>query len=317
MYELRKNRILIIFIILGLMLLYGLSNVIFKVEVIHHDKYIRELVSRELNSYGIKKYSFKKSYLKLEKIEDEILSNNKDELEWLEINVDGTYVSVRVEERIINRDEDEYQYQSIVSKKNAVIKRIDAVRGEVVREKDTYVKEGDVIISGYITLPDNSSSLTMAEGEVYGEVWYEVDVDYPFVYQESNLTGRSSKGIMIEFFGKKMSLFNRGGYKSFSVKNDILFEDNFLNLKVIWEKRYELEVKDEVYTEELVESRAVSYIKEKLMKDNLDIKEVSDVKVLSREVDYDSIRFKLFVTTVESIGEVLEIDEEVENEESD
>ena len=42
-----KNKILLIFLILGLFLIYNLSNVIFKVEVIHHDKHIRELVSNE------------------------------------------------------------------------------------------------------------------------------------------------------------------------------------------------------------------------------------------------------------------------------
>ena len=304
-----KNRILLIFLILGLFLIYNLSNVIFKVEVIHHDKNIRELVADELTKHGIKKYTLKKSYQELELIEDKILEDNKDVLEWIEINIDGTYLSVRVEERLINDDEKNSQYQSIVSKKNAVLKRINAKSGEVVREEDTFVKKGDTIISGYITHPDNTKTLTMAEGEVYGEVWYEVDVDYPFVYQESNLTGRSKTGITIKFFNKEINLFNNEKYKSFSSKNKILFQDNFLNLQVIKEKRYELVIKDEVYTSELVQSKAISYIKEKLMKDNPDIKEVTDVKVLSSQIDYDSIDFKFFITTTESIGEVLPIEE--------
>ena len=57
-----KNKILIIFLILGLLLIYSLSNMIFKVEIIHHDKNIRKLISEELTKYDIKKYTFKKSY---------------------------------------------------------------------------------------------------------------------------------------------------------------------------------------------------------------------------------------------------------------
>ena len=305
--KLNNNKILIIFMILGLGLLYGLSNVIFNVKVIHHDKNVRELVYNELKNNSITRFSFKKSYLELEKIEDRILSNNKDKLEWLEIVVNGTFVSVKVEERIINDKKDNYKYQSIIAKKNAVIDEIKANRGEVLKEKGMYVKKGEVIISGYVKHPDNTSGLTMGDGSVYGEVWYEVDIDYPFVYQESNVTGKSKNGLVIKFFNKEFNLFGKGDYRSFSRKNKVLFKDNLLNLKVIKEKRYELDIRDEVYTAELVEGKAISYVKEKMIKDNSDIKEIVKIKVISREVDYDSIRFNFFVTTIEDIGESVEI----------
>ena len=304
-----KNKILIIFLILGLLLIYSLSNIIFKVEIIHHDKNIRKLISEELTKYDIKKYTFKKSYQELEIIEDKILNNNKDKLEWIEININGTYLTVRVEERLIKEKDENYQYQSIVAKKNAVIKRINAIRGEIVKEEDTYIKKGDTIISGYITHPNNTTTLTKAEGTIYGEVWYEVDIDYPYVYQESNLTGNSKTGITIKFYDKEINLFKNNDYKSFSRKNKILFQDNFLNLQIIKEKRYELIIKDEVYTSELVQSKAISYIKEKLINDNKDIIEVTNIKVISTKPDYDSINFKLFVTTTELIGESLIIEE--------
>ena len=304
-----KNKILIIFLILGLLLIYSLSNIIFKVEIIHHDKNIRKLISEELTKYDIKKYTFKKSYQELEIIEDKILNNNKDKLEWIEININGTYLTVRVEERLIKEKNENYQYQSIVAKKNAVIKRINAIRGEIVKEEDTYIKKGDTIISGYITHPNNTTTLTKAEGTIYGEVWYEVDIDYPYVYQESNLTGNSKTGITIKFYDKEINLFQNNDYKSFSRKNKILFQDNLLNLQIIKEKRYELIIKDEVYTSELVQSKAISYIKEKLINDNKDIIEVTDIKVLSTKPDYDSINFKFFITTTESIGEVIIIEE--------
>jgi len=307
------NKILILFMVLGLVVIYSLSNMIFKVEVVHQDKNIRELVYDELEDYGIVRYSFKKSYEELEKIEDKILENNKEKLEWLEIVIDGTFVTVRVEERLINSDSEIYKYQSIVSKKNAVITKINASRGEVVKEEGIYVKKGDVVISGEVMKPDNSSSLTMALGEVYGEVWYEVDIDYPFVYQESNLTGRSKSGIKLKFFDKEFGLFGKGDYKSFSSKNKVLFRDNFLKLEVIKEKRYELDIKDEVYTEELVESKAVSYIKDKMMSDNPDIEKIASVEVLSRDIDYNGIRFKFFVTTIESIGEAVDINQETDD----
>ena len=67
------NKILLLFLVFGFVLIYGLSNVIFKVDVIHHDKNIRDLIYRELDKYDISKYSFKKSYFELEILEDKIL----------------------------------------------------------------------------------------------------------------------------------------------------------------------------------------------------------------------------------------------------
>lgn len=305
-----NNKILIIFVMLGLGLLWGLSNIIFEVEVVHQDRNIRELIYRQLDVYGVKKYFFKKSYIELEEIEEEILKNNKDRLEWLEISMEGTKVVVRAEERIMNSEEVSYKYQSIVSKKNAVIREINASKGEVVKEEGIYVKKGDTVISGYIVHPDNSNGKVMAMGEVYGEVWYNVDIFYPFVYQESNLTGRSKSGITINFFDRELNLFSKDRYRTFSRKNKVLYRDNFLDFQVIFEKRYELDIKDEVYTEDLVENKAVSYIKDRMIKDNSDIREVESVKVLSKEVDYDGMRFSFFVTTIENVGEVVEIVEE-------
>ena len=310
--KISTNKILILFSILGCILLYLLSNMIFKVEVIHQDKNIRSLIYDELRDYGIHKYSFKKSYIELERIEDEILDNNKEKLEWIEIVINGTFVEVKVEERVINDDENIFKYQNIVSKKNAVITDVKAVRGEIVKEEGIYVKKGDVVISGEIVHPNNSKSLTMALGEVYGEVWYEIDIDYPFVYQESNLTGRCDSGLKLKFFDRQFRFFSKENYKSFSSKNKILVSDNLLNLEIIREKRYELDIRDEVYTEELVESKAVSYIREKIMSDNSDIKDIIGVEVLDREIDYDGINFKFFVTTLESIGEAEEMVGETE-----
>lgn len=309
-----NNKLFVFLLVFGFSVVIFLSNIIFSVEVIHYDKNIRDLVYDELERYGIRKYSFKKNYSELESIEDKILLDNKDRLEWLEIDVDGTFVVVRVQERIINKDNKINNYQSIVSKKNAVIRKIVANSGEIIKEEGVYVKKGDTVISGYITRPDNSSSMTIAIGKVYGEVWYEVDIFYPFVYQESNLTGRSNSGITIKFFNKEYRMFGRNSYRIFSRKNKVLVKDNFLGVEVIWEKRYEVDNRDEVYTEELVENRAVSYIKDKLLGDNLDIREVLDVKVLDRNIDYDGVKFKFFVTTLEDIGEVLEISEENDKE---
>ena len=308
--KLRKQFILFLFLTIGVVFIFFLSKVVFAVEVVHSDREIREFLKDELQKYGISKYSLKKSYFDLENIEDKILSENKDRLEWIEIVSYGTKYTVRVEERKLNQEEQKFQYQSIVSKKNAVLVEIDAIRGEKVKGVNDYVSKGDTIISGLITLPDNTKVPTQAEGKVLGEVWYTVNIDYPFVYQETNFTGRMKTVYAIYFFDKRLGFFDFEKYRSFQSKEKILISSNFLDIRFVKEKQYEVIVKDEVYTEDLVESRAIQYMKDKMMKDNPSIQDVKDIKIMNSFSNEEGIRFKMFVRTVEEIGEIQALEEE-------
>ena len=53
---------LILTFILCLIFMYFISNIIFKVNVIHSNKKIREMLYSELEEYGIKRFSFKKNF---------------------------------------------------------------------------------------------------------------------------------------------------------------------------------------------------------------------------------------------------------------
>ena len=149
---------LIIFIAIGIMLLIFLSNVIFNVEVIHNDKDLRNLILNELENYDIKKYKLKKNYDEIQAIKNDILTKYQDKIEWLEIEEQGTSYIIRVEPRIIPNNEVSYEKQNVVAGKSAVIKKIIAKSGEVVKELNTYVNKGDIIISGNIPFDDKLQS---------------------------------------------------------------------------------------------------------------------------------------------------------------
>lgn len=313
--NIKKNTILILAIILGLFLIITLSNLIFSIDIIHQDKEIRSLLKQELELNGIKKYHFKKSYKELEKIEDKILEKNKDKLEWIEIIESGTKYIVRIEERKVNTEDEVYRYQSIISKKDAIITEIKATQGEKVKNVNDYVKKGDTVISGYITLPNNTTKTTMAKGKVYGEVWYQVTVEYPFIYQEEKLTGRSKTIYVLNFINKRFSIFDFEKYKSFSTKDKILLSNPLININLVKEKQYELIVKDEVYPEDIAINKAQDYIKQKLKKDNPDIKKIKDITILSNEATDSTINLKLFVSAIENIGDLIEITPQTDTKE--
>ena len=310
--KLKKNNIFIPLIIISIIVITLLSNIIFSIDIIHSDKQIRTLISEELNKYNIKKYTFKKTYKQLEKIEEKILENNKDKLEWIEIEEYGTKYIVRIEERKLNQEQEEYQYQSIITTKNAIITEVNATKGEIIKNKNDYVTKGETIISGYITHPDNTQTPTMAKGTIFGEVWYTVKVEYPYVYQEENLTGRNKTIFVLNFINKRLSLFDFSKYKSFKTKDTILLKNNILNINLTKEKQYELIVIDEVYTEDEVINKAIDYSKEKLLKENNKIKEIKDIKILSQESKDSVIILNLFIKAIEDIGATKKIEPNLE-----
>ena len=304
----KEHYVFIIFLIIGYVVLMFLSNFIFDIEVVHANFEIRELVYRELRKNGIEKYIFRKSYQELENIEKNILDNNKTKIEWIEINRSGTKYIVRVEERKIDKGEERFEYQDIVSSKSGIITKVLAKSGEIIKNTNDYIKGGEVVISGNITLPDGSSVLSRASGKVYAEVWYLVDVSYPYIYREEILTGRAKEVFLIKFLNKRISLFDFSKFNTFKKSDRILFGDIFKFLSFIKEKQYEMIVIDEFYTKEEVVvkavERAVTRVKDTLREDEQIIK----YRILSTYYDESKVNLKIFFSVNEEVSEVRKID---------
>lgn len=304
---LKKNIYLLLSLIIGGLTIYILSNTIFTIEVIHSNSKIIKLVTRELEEYGIKKYSFVKDYKTLEEIEKKVLEDNKDNLEWMEIIREGTKYIVRVEERILNNNIKDNKNYDIVSSKNAVIKVIEASSGEKVKVIDTYVKKGDTIISGYITGTNNEKILSSAKGTVLGEVWYTIDIDYPYYYNEVIYTGNKKKVLVFNFINKRISLFDFNKYKTFDKNTKVVFKNNIIPISLNYEYQYETNIINDIYTYDTAKERAVETAREKLLLKYESIKEIKDIKIISEKDNNNYISLSLFAVVYEDITEYKEI----------
>lgn len=308
--KIKRSYILLSSIILGIALIILLSNIIFSIEVIHTNKSIIELVSNELNKNGLKKYTFKKKYKDIKKIEDKILNDNKDKLEWISIEIVGTKYVVRIEERKIKNENNDNIYQDIVASKSGVIKKIIALSGEKKYEIDNFVSKGDTIIKGSITKPNNEVILTHASGLVYAEVWYQISVEYPYQYKEEILTGNKKNIYYLKFINKRLELFNFKKYKNFQKEPKILLYNNILPINLVKEKQYEVNIIDEIYTTEEVINKAITLAESRLMSSNKKIDKIERVSIIKKE-EYDSkIKLDLFISVIEEIGEVKILNEE-------
>lgn len=306
--RIKKDIFILSSLLISLLLIYTLSNVIFKVEVIHSNKNIIKLVTKELEDNGIKKYKFVKNYQEIEKIKKKILEENKDTLEWLEIIREGTKYTIRVEERIINNKPKDNKIYNIVASKNAVIKNIYAESGEKVRSINTYVKKGDIIISSDITLPNNEKIPKTASGKVQGEVWYNINIEYPYQYHEIKYTGNKKKVLVLNLLNKRISFFDFHKYKTFNRNIKYIFNNNITPISLIYEDEYETNIINEVYDYNTAREKAITKAKDKMLEKYPNIKDITNIKIIKEEDKKNKISLNLFVTCLEDITEYQEVD---------
>lgn len=299
--RIKKNIFILSFLLIGLFLVYILSNVIFSIEVIHSNNNIIKLVENELEENGIKKYHFALSYDEVEKVKKKILEDNKDSLEWLEIIKEGTKYIVRVEERIINNVPDDNNIYDIVASKGAVIKSIYAKSGEKIRDVNTYVKKGDIVISSKIILPNNEIITKSADGKIIGEVWYSARIEFPYIYNEIKYTGNKKKVLVFNFLNKRISIFDFNKYKTFDKNIKYIFNNNIIPISLTYEYEYETKVINDIYTYDTAREKAILIAKEKLLNKYSSIIDITDIKIINEEDMTSKIVIDLFITCDEDI----------------
>ena len=302
-----KNYIFVISLIFGFILLIFLTRIIWDVEVVHAKQEVRDIIYKELENRGIKKHKFVINFQKQEQIAKDIIENNKDKIEWLEIEKVGVKYIARVEERIINKQKESLPNRHIIAKKDGIITKIEASKGEIVKKINDFVKKGDIIISGNIMKEEQIKSTTSASGTVFAETWYQVEVEMPLYYQQIIKTNKKRKNIMLNFLNKEISLSNKKQYKDkiytniFSVKNKLLpISINYINEE-------QITTIDEIYTYDEAVNKAMNLADEKLKKQLGQDDRIISQKKLKSEPIGSTILVKVFFKVYENITDYQEI----------
>jgi len=307
---LSTNKTLIVSIVIGLMFLIFLSNCIFDVEINHTSTKLKDYIYKELDKNGIRKFQFRKSFNRLEKIKNSILENNKDKLEWLEIERIGTKYVIKLEERKINSYSTDYKFQDIIATNDGVIKKIIATDGEKVKEVNEYVKKGDTIISGSIYLNEELKGLVKATGTVYAEIWYNLSIEYPIIEEIKEETGNIKNTYSINFLDKSIYLSGKNNYLYSDVKRKYLIKNNILPISISKDKIYELNLIKGIYTEGESILNARSYSRKKIEEMLDDDEYIISDKVLNYRVNSNTIYMNTFYKVYANITGTKEIKNE-------
>lgn len=306
-----KNYIYITSLLIFFLFIIILSNIMTQVEIIHNDALMRELIKDELFKYNIKSKTWKKDFNSIQKIKSKILNLYKDQLEWLEIEVIGTKYTVRIIERKQNQGKKTYQNQNIVAKKNAIIKKIIAQNGEIVKEINTYVSKGETIISGELKIYDQVKNITSAIGNVYGEVWYKVNIKYPLTKYELVKTGNQQKKLNLKILNKSYNLFDFSKYNQKLITKKTIFKSNLLPIYLNYNLEEEATIISEINTVDEAIIKAVERSKKELNNKLKSDERIVNYKKMDIKYDNKYIDLNIFFTVYENITEYKNI--EIEN----
>lgn len=307
-----NNKFVILATLISLIFLYFITNMIFYVDVITNDSKMETTLMQELGNLGIKKYRFKKNYGELQEIKKKILATYRDKLEWIEIENVGTKYIVRYEPRIQNEKKEDTPLRNIIAKKDAVIYSMDILNGQIVKNINSYVKKGDIIVSGYIYLNENIKDTVSSEGTIYGETWYNVKVTYPYKYYEEHKTGDENSVLVIKFLNREIELFNFNKYKYKDKIEKTILKNNILPIKLVKELQKEKNVIDKNYTEDELTDVIIEYSKKKLSNQLDEDEYIKDYKILNKSKDKDTLTLNIFFNVIENITEYQEITEYTE-----
>lgn len=304
---LKKNKLIVISIILSFIFILYLSNTIFYIDVIHNDKNIRELIKEELSKNGIRIYSLKKDYKYINKVKNKIMEKHKDKIEWLEIESSGTRYIVKVEERKINDINGNNEPRNLVAKKDAVILSIEASDGVIVKNKNDYVKKGDIIVSGNIDLNGEIKKIVPATGKVYGEVWYKLTIEYPLNYTERKVTGETKKVYTFKFMSLNISLYNN----YLVTKEKILYKNKTIPFSIVKQTKNKILNINQTLTKEEAINKAIEVGLDKIKSKLNDNEYIIDTKKLKVETNNSKIILELFVSVCEDITDYSRVEGEL------
>lgn len=301
-----KKRKVFLFLLVSLVILIALSsNFVWNVDIQEENEQEMENIEQELEAAGLKS-GVLKSKINTKEIINRIRLQRKD-IAWMGIELKGTNAIVK----LVKADEkpeivDENEYCSIVSNKAGIITKINAQTGTAnVKVGDT-IKEGDVLINGWMEGKFTGIRYVHSKGEIEAKVWYTKNKKIPYHATQIQDTGNveNKYGIKINKFEinflKKLSKFKI--YDTIETENKFrLFSDFYLPISIVKTTYKEQEEIQKEYTLEEAKSIGVEELQKEL-EEEIENKDKIVSKNINTYEQADGVDIYVTYEVLENIG---------------
>ncbi|PTM59479.1 sporulation protein YqfD [Desmospora activa] len=185
-------------VVLFLVILFSLSSLVWSVEVEGNERIPESELRSLLREEGVYIGQLKHRIGSAEDIQYN-LSAKMPQLSWIGFRMEGTRAILTVvEKKRVEEGESEGERGpvNLIAKRGGLIYDMQVERGRPVVEVKDVVKKGELLVSGYYGNPEqsNEGKLVGAKGKVWGQVWYESEVEVPLVQKRKVYTGNRETG---------------------------------------------------------------------------------------------------------------------------
>lgn len=304
-------KLFIIMMAISQLLIYFYSKMIFKINITSPSSNITNIIKEELKKNDITLFSVAKPFSKLKQLKDTIKNNNKDKIEWLEIEHYGTNYNINVIERKKEDVKSNDKIYDLVALKNGIIKDMYIESGEIIKNKGDYVAKGDVIVSSKITKGDTIKNNVRAKGKIYAEVWYKTKINGSLIKQIPKIKS-SQKRLCLRVFNQEIEIFKIPSKNNLLKQDKTLFSNNILKLYTSY--KYEINYEKEVIDEYTLTNTLEELSRKEILKNLKEKEKILLQKTLKKEVIDDKIYLEVFFKVYENIALEKEPSPDLENE---
>ena len=227
LHKYKKRKILLVMLIIFIIILFTLSKFVWNIEIkgLEEDTTKQEIL-HTLSENGLKIGEYKNS-IDIKEIVNNIRLARED-IAWVGIEIKGTNAIVEVvlaEEKpeIINQDE----YCNIVSDKEAKILKINANTGTAMVQPGDIVKNGTLLIAGWMEGKYTGTRFTRATGDIEALVWHTEKAEVKFKERKTEKTGNTEKKYALNINNFRINLYKR--LSNFE-KYDTIYENKKLKI---------------------------------------------------------------------------------------
>ncbi len=163
-----------------------------------------EDIINTLNSIGITEKMHASEIDAKEKAQSLLMK--RDDLAWASLNIEGCVLNVNVSEIKNKREKDNGTPTNLVAISDGIIKKIDAVSGDVRVKIGDNVHKGDVLVSGIIESM-TSTAFVKSNAHIIAQVEKRYTHKELFLQSFKIKTGKKSYKCAVEILGIKMPLY--------------------------------------------------------------------------------------------------------------
>lgn len=301
----KKRKLFFGFLLIIIILIGITSHFVWNIEIIEENNKELENIYKDVTEAGLNIGKSKRKVNTKEIINKVRLK--RSDIAWIGIELKGTNAIVKVvkaeQKPEIIDDED---YCNIVSDKTGIITKINAQNGTIVAKVGDTVKQGDVLINGWMEGKYTGIRYVHAKGEIEAKVWHTKSKKMLYNTTERTETGNIENKYKIKINNFEINLAKRVSkfqiYDTIDAEKKIrVFSDFYLPISIIKTTNKELKEEEKNYNIEEAKELGIEELERELDKE-IDNKEKIINKNIKTYEKEDGVEVYVTYEVLENIG---------------